>query len=59
MQVMQSHDNTMRMEERFEEYVKNNFLPDQKRSTSGVIYAAFGEKLRNFLKNPELFFKEF
>ena len=43
---MQSHDNATRMEERFEEYVKKKFPPDQKRSTSGVMYAAFGEKLR-------------
>ena len=40
-------------------YVKKKFPPDQKRSTSGVIYAAFGEKIKNCLKNPELYSKEF
>ena len=54
---MQSHDNATRMEERSEEYcdVKKKFPPDQKRSTSGVMYAAFGEKIKNCLKNPELY----
>ena len=33
--------------------------PEQKRSTSGVIYAAFGEKIKKCLKNPEVFPKEF
>ena len=33
--------------------------PDEKRSTSGVISAAFGEKIKKCLKNPELFSKEF
>ena len=56
---MQSHDNATRMEERFEEYVKKKFPRDQKRSTSGVMYAAFGEKIKNCLKNPELYSKEF
>ena len=59
MQKMQSDDSAMRMEERFEEHVKKKFSPDEKRSTSGVIYAAFGEKIKKCLKNPELFFKEF
>ena len=31
----------------------------QKHSTSGVIYAAFGEKIKNCLKIPELFSKKF
>ena len=56
---MQSHDSAMWMEERFEKYIKKKFPPDQKRSTSGVIYAAFGGNIRNCLKNPELFSKEF
>ena len=56
---MQSHDNATRMEERFEEHVKKKFPPDQKRSTSGVMYAAFGENIKNYLKNPELHSKEF
>ena len=43
---MQSHDNAM-MEERFEEHVKKKFPPDEKGSTSSVISAAFGEKIRN------------
>ena len=59
LQKMQSDDSAMRMEERFEEHVKKKFPPDEKRSTSGVIYAAFGEKIKKCLKNPELFSKEF
>ena len=31
----------------------------QKRSTGGVIYAAAGKKIKNCLKNAELFAKEF
>ena len=56
---MQSHDNATRMEERFEDHVKTKFPPDQKRSTRGVMYAAFVEKIKNCLKNPELYSKEF
>ena len=58
MQTMQSHDNAM-MEERFEAHMKKKFPPDEKRSTSGVISAAFGEKIKKCLKNPELFSKAF
>ena len=56
---MESHDNATQMEERFEEHVKKKFPSEQKRSTSGVNYATFGEKIKNCLKNPELFSKEF
>ena len=56
---MESHDEATKMEQRFEEHVKRKFPPEQKRSTSGVIYAAFGEKIKKYLKNPELFSKEF
>ena len=56
---MQSHESETRMEERFEEHVRKKFPPDQKRGTSGVINVAFGEKIKNCLKNPELFSKEF
>ena len=47
------------MEERFEEYIKKKSPSDQKHSTSGIIYAAFGEKIKNCLKNAELSSKEF
>ena len=47
------------LEERFEEYIKKKFPPDQKHSTNGIIYAGFGEKIINCLKNPRLFSKEF
>ena len=47
------------MEERFEEHVNKKFLPDQKLSISGVIYSAFGEKIKNCFKTPEAFSKEF
>ena len=56
---MQSHESETQMEERFEEHVRKKFPPDQRRGTSGVIYSAFGEKIKNCLKNPELFSKEF
>ena len=56
---MQSDDNAIQMEERFEEHVKKKFPPDEKRGTSGVCYAAFGDKIKKCLKNPELFSKEF
>ena len=55
----ESHDEATQMEQRFEEHVKRKFPPEQKRSTSGVIYAAFGEKIKKCLKNPEVFSKEF
>ena len=48
------------MEERpFEEHAKKKLPPDQKCSTSGVIYSAFSEKIKNCLKIPEVFSKEF
>ena len=56
---MESHGEATQMEQRFKEHVKKKFPPEQKRSTSGVIYAAFGEKIKNCLKNPELFSKQF
>lgn len=56
---MQSHKSETQMEERFEEHFRKKFPPDQKRGTSGVIHSAFGEKIKNCLKNPELFSKEF
>ena len=59
MQGMQSRNNATRMEERFEESYKKKFPPHQKNSISGIIYGAFGEKIKNWLKNPELFSKEF
>ena len=40
---MQSPDNATRMEEKFEEYIKKKFSPDQNHSTGGVIYASFAE----------------
>ena len=55
----ESHDEAMQMEQRFQEHVKRKFPPEQKRSTSGVIYAAFGKKIKKYLKNPEVFPKEF
>ena len=55
---MQSHNNVM-MEERFEEHMKKKSPPDEKCSTSDVISAAFGAKIKKYLKNPELFSKEF
>lgn len=55
----ESHDEATQMEQRFEEHVKRKFPPQQKRSTSGVFYAAFGEKIKKCLKNPEVFSKEF
>ena len=59
MQVMQSHDNSTWMEERFEEYIKKKFSTDQKRSTSSVIYAAFGEKLKTVWKTLKCFLRSF
>ena len=47
------------LEERFEEYIKKKFPPDQKHSTNGIIHAGFGEKIINCLRNPRLFSKEF
>ena len=44
--MMESHDNATQMEERFEEHVKKKFQPEQKRSTSGVIYAISSYCLR-------------
>lgn len=55
----ESHDEATQMEQRFEEHVKRKFPPQQKRSTSGVFYAACGEKIKKCLKNPEMFSKEF
>ena len=54
-----SHDEATQMEQRFKEHVKRKFPPEQKRSTSGVIYAAFGERIKKCLKNAEVFSKEF
>ena len=48
---MQSDENAIQMEERFEEHVKKKFPPDEKRGTSGVCYAAFGDKIKKCLKN--------
>ena len=59
MQVMQSCDNATWMEEKFEEYIRKKFPPNQKRSSSVIIYAAFGEKIKKISKNPELYSKEF
>ena len=59
VQTMESHGEATQMEQRFKEHVKKKFPPEQKRSTSGVIYAAFGEKIKNCLKNPEPFSKQF
>ena len=36
----------------FDEYVSERFPPGSKRSTSGVIYTAFGKKVAAILKDP-------
>ena len=36
----------------FDEYVSQRFPPGSKRSTSGVIYTAFGKKVAEILKDP-------
>ena len=41
------------------ECIKKKFLLEQKRSTNGVIYAAFGKKIKNCLKNPKLEFRHY
>ena len=56
---MESHDEATQMEQTFEKHVKRKFPLEQKRSTSGVTYAAFGEIIKKCLKNPEPFSKEF
>ena len=55
----ESRDEATQIEQRLEEHVKRKFSLEQKCSTSGVIYAAFDEKIKKCLKNPEVFFKEF
>ena len=36
----------------FEDYITERFPPGSKRSTSGVVYAAFGKKVATCLKDP-------
>ena len=47
------------MEEKFTEYIEAKFPCDGKRGTSGVIRAAYADKIKQYLTNPEKFAKEF
>ena len=47
------------MEERFTQYIEAKFPADGKRGTSGVIHAAYAEKIKQCLKNPDKFSKGF
>ena len=47
------------MEQKFSEYVEAKFPSDGERGTSGVIHAAYANKIKQCLKNPENFPKEF
>ena len=51
--------NKMLMEEKFTKYIEAKFPCDGKRGTSGVIRAAYADKIKQYLKNPKKFAKEF
>ena len=47
------------IEEKFAQYIKAKFPSDGKRGSSGVIHAAYADKIKQCLKDPEKFPKEF
>ena len=47
------------MEEKFIQYIEAKFPSDGKRGTSGVIHVAYADKIKQCLKNPNNFSKEF
>ena len=47
------------MEEKFTEYIEAKFPCDGKCGTSGVIRATYADKIKQYLKNPKKFAKEF
>ena len=47
------------MEEKSTQYIEAKFPSDGKRGTSGVKHAAYAHKIKQCIKNPENFPKEF
>ena len=47
------------MEENFTQYIEIKFPSDGKRGTSGVIHAAYADKIKQCIKNLNNFPKEF
>ena len=47
------------MEEKFTPYIEAKFPSYGERGTSGVIHAAYADKIKQYLKDPEKFPKEF
>ena len=47
------------MEEKFAQYIEAKFPSDGKCRTSGVIHAAYADKIKQCRKDPEKFPKEF
>ena len=43
----------------FEQYISSKFPSDGKRGTSGVLHAAFGEKVKSCLRDPSSVDKNF
>ena len=47
------------MEEKFAQYIKAKFPSDGKHRTSGIIHAAYADQIKQCLKDPKKFPKEF